>query len=316
MPASTGTGEQPVFRSRTRFRPDASAQVPVRDAPARDDFPSASTDDRLALASGSSIARAPTSVRVVQCERDRGRSGRSLHGLAVTDRDQRCRWTCRERSPSVGLRELRAVALEVELGHAEHDPRHRPPRVGASVKSVLYGRGGPSSTRRRRLFEHQPVRAAARLVELFEQRRVRARHCRPPAVDHVRLDVRADEPLADSRATRASVVTRARTATMNPAPTTQDTRFHDRRPRAGAGRIPGGVPARAARDRRGRRAPGRQRRVGAACAPALGAPPARPAGTWLGDARSGVPDHPGDEQTSIERTLHRLLAGVKLLGRR
>jgi hypothetical protein len=30
MPASTGTGEQPVFRSRTRFRPDASAQVPVR----------------------------------------------------------------------------------------------------------------------------------------------------------------------------------------------------------------------------------------------------------------------------------------------
>ena len=37
MPASTGTGEQPVFRSRTRFRPDASARVPVRNAPARDD---------------------------------------------------------------------------------------------------------------------------------------------------------------------------------------------------------------------------------------------------------------------------------------
>jgi hypothetical protein len=37
MPTSNGTGEQPVLRSRTRFHPDASARVPVRDAPARDD---------------------------------------------------------------------------------------------------------------------------------------------------------------------------------------------------------------------------------------------------------------------------------------
>jgi hypothetical protein len=37
MPTSNGTGEQPVLRSRTRFHPDASARVPVRDAPARDE---------------------------------------------------------------------------------------------------------------------------------------------------------------------------------------------------------------------------------------------------------------------------------------
>jgi hypothetical protein len=33
MPASTGTGEQPVVWSRTRFRPDASARVPVQSPP-------------------------------------------------------------------------------------------------------------------------------------------------------------------------------------------------------------------------------------------------------------------------------------------
>jgi hypothetical protein len=37
MPTSNGTGEQPVLRSRTRFHPDASARVPVHDAPARDE---------------------------------------------------------------------------------------------------------------------------------------------------------------------------------------------------------------------------------------------------------------------------------------
>jgi NADP-dependent 3-hydroxy acid dehydrogenase YdfG len=33
MPASTGTGEQPVVCSGTRFRPDASARVPVPGEP-------------------------------------------------------------------------------------------------------------------------------------------------------------------------------------------------------------------------------------------------------------------------------------------
>jgi hypothetical protein len=136
MPASNGTGEQPFLRSRTRFRPDASARVPVHDAPARDD-----EQERrvrlLLLSKGAVLAHACEHPLAAQMDDKQSSMPRAAHyrieavPTATADRAPLSRWTeavgkCRHGgSPWVD------VAVESARG-ATAPPRLRPgrPRCG------------------------------------------------------------------------------------------------------------------------------------------------------------------------------------------